>query len=145
MKLILTATDGSVGADRALKLATDLAVTSNAILHVVNVIEQFGPASETLDCYSGALRAPVVDELEAMSADILLRAKERALAQGVKRVETETRTGPAAATILEVAKDEDADMIVVGKRGRGRIAGLVLGSVSQKIACEAFCPVVIAP
>lgn len=145
MKLIVAATDGSVGADRALKLAAELALMSHAVLHVVNVIDQFGPATESLECYSGTLRAPVVDALEAISADILLKAKQRALAQGVKAIETETRTGPAAATILDIAKDEDADIIVIGKRGRGRVAGLLLGSVSQKVACEAFCPVVIAP
>ena len=61
------------------------------------------------------------------------------------RVVRAHRTGPVAETIIEIAREEGADAIVVGKRGHGRVAGLLLGSVSQKVVCEAFCPVVVAP
>ena len=49
---------------------------------------------------------------------------------------------PARALLEQGA---DADLIVVGSRGRGGIAGLLLGSVSQKVAEDAVCPVVIVP
>jgi len=51
--------------------------------------------------------------------------------------------GGAASAILETAKD--ADLVVVGSRGRGGFAGLLLGSVGSQVAQEATCAVVVIP
>jgi nucleotide-binding universal stress UspA family protein len=51
--------------------------------------------------------------------------------------------GLSASALLEAAKG--ADLLVVGSRGRGGFAGLLLGSVSQQVAQHAECPVVIVP
>lgn len=47
--------------------------------------------------------------------------------------------------IIEAAERGNADAIVIGRRGRGRLAGLLLGSVSQKVVTLAPCPVVVVP
>ena len=54
-----------------------------------------------------------------------------------------TVAGPPADVLVEVARD--ADLLVVGSRGRGAFAGLLLGSTSQRCAKRSTCPVVIVP
>lgn len=51
--------------------------------------------------------------------------------------------GEAAEAIIEVANTRKSDLIVMGSRGLGRLAGLVLGSTSQKVVAHAPCPVLI--
>jgi nucleotide-binding universal stress UspA family protein len=51
--------------------------------------------------------------------------------------------GHTATGLIEIARD--ADLLVVGSRGRGELAGLLLGSVSQRCAERATCPVVVVP
>ena len=58
-------------------------------------------------------------------------------------VERHVEEGPAADVIVDAS--EDADLIVVGTRGRGAIATLVLGSTSQAVIHHAGRPVVVVP
>ena len=59
------------------------------------------------------------------------------------RYRTVMEDGPAAAVIARVADDENADVIVMGRRGRGGIAELVLGSVSHALVLQSRRPVLI--
>ncbi len=52
--------------------------------------------------------------------------------------------GEAAEAILETAKSESADLIVMGRRGLGRLQGLLVGSVSERVARHASVPVFLA-
>ena len=141
IKRILAATDNSDSAHRALEAAAELAKRTGAALIIVNVEQgYFDPDLRPLRDTD-----ELGDVLEARSREILLRAKELAQEIGVANIQTISGLGDAAAFILDVAKRENVDLIVVGKRGRGRLAGLLLGSVSQHVVTLAPCSVHIVP
>ena len=73
---------------------------------------------------------------------ILQRAVEHTKGR-ITDVTTELREAPDAEAILEEAETHHCDLIVMGTRGLGRLAGLLLGSVSQKVVQHARCPVLL--
>ena len=68
-------------------------------------------------------------------------ARERARGIGVTTILLESRTGDVAQTIVDIAREKNVENIVVGKRGVGRIGGLLLG----KIVRLAPKPVTVVP
>jgi nucleotide-binding universal stress UspA family protein len=143
MQRVLVATDGSEGAGRALTTAAELAKAAVAELIIVNV-EQ-GRLSDNLEAMRETEQASADEILYAMSTRILTRAQTKAATLGVAKIRTYSGLGDAAGFILEVAKNEQADIIVVGRRGRGRLMGLLIGSVSQKLVSLAPCKVLVVP
>jgi len=88
-----------------------------------------------------------VDDLaliEALGETVLEDARERAEEAGVRNVHVATLDGDEAEAVVEHAEQTGADLIVAGSRGLGRLKGLVLGSVSRKIATHAKMSVLIA-
>jgi nucleotide-binding universal stress UspA family protein len=61
-----------------------------------------------------------------------------------ERLQTHVRIGKAAETVLQVAIDYDADLIIVGTHGRRGLDRFLLGSVAEKLVRGAHCPVLIA-
>ncbi len=142
MRHIMVATDGSQGADRAVDVAADFAKTLGGELSILTVggnlsgdeMRQIARAERDLG-----------DALDAISNQILMQSKERARRIGVSTVKVEVAWGDPAEAIIETARREQVDAIVVGRRGRGQLAGLLLGSVSQKVASLAPCIVIVVP
>nr|WP_273545378.1 universal stress protein [Sinorhizobium medicae] len=62
---------------------------------------------------------------------------------GADRVDARVEPGDYAETILGVADEVDADLIVVGSRGLGGLRGLLVGSVSQKVVQHSDCSVLV--
>jgi nucleotide-binding universal stress UspA family protein len=52
--------------------------------------------------------------------------------------------GDPAESIIQTAESEKADLIVMGRRGRGKLQGLLMGSVSERVARHAQVPVLLA-
>ncbi|MGA9084441.1 MAG: universal stress protein [Pseudolabrys sp.] len=142
MQRIIVATDGSSGANRAVDAAATLAKTSSADLVILTIGGNItGAELRELAGVSGDLSKT----MEAAANNVLGQARKRALRIGARNVKLQTGWGDPAETIIDTVRRGKADMLVVGRRGRGRLSGLLLGSVSQKLATLAPCVVVIVP
>ena len=133
---ILVAVDHSEISDRALDAARDLALLSEGEVWVLRMRER-----EVAVKTGVALSDESMDEASAAVA----AAVDRLTAAGVKAhgdVGT-TLFGYAARNIVDDAKEHDVDVIVMGSRGRGDLAGLILGSTAHKVIHLADRPVLI--
>ncbi|HWA88748.1 MAG TPA: universal stress protein [Rhizomicrobium sp.] len=138
---IVAAVDGSDHSTRALEFAAKLAASFRAELVIVTVSQRM--VDEELRRFGRIESATIGDILEQEAAALLLAAKTRAEALGAARISTAAEEGDPAAALLEHTRGTDA--LVIGRRGRGRLAGLLLGSVSQKLAALSPVPVTIVP
>jgi nucleotide-binding universal stress UspA family protein len=145
MKRILVATDGSDGAHRAVDYAAQWAKNDGAELLIVNVIGGYGLPEKVFRAFTQAHQAWLEEMLGSLSADMLTQARDRARTAGSTRILLESRSGDVAETIIEIAQEKGADVVVLGKRGAGRVAKLLLGSVSQKLVSLAPLPVMVIP
>jgi len=136
MMRVLLATDGSGDALAAATWLAQFPVPSGSRLRVVSVVSI--PPS--------ALDLPTVRDFIASLREEARRAAESARAQLATRfVESDTRVleGDARETILREAVEWRADLIVLGARGLGTVAGFLLGSVSLGVARHARCSVLV--
>jgi nucleotide-binding universal stress UspA family protein len=143
MKKILVAIDGSAGSDRAVDVAAELAKALGAGLLILTILEP--PSRETVEAYRTIEHVPESEVAALIAHGLLTNARERAKRAGATDVQHQVETGDPTEMILKVALQRAADAIVVGKRGRGSLVGLLLGSVSQKLVTLAPCNVVVVP
>jgi nucleotide-binding universal stress UspA family protein len=138
MEKIVVGIDGSPAATAALEWAIGEARLRGARLLVV---QAWGvPVLAYATPYGAGPTVELVDSERKAAAAALDAVVERVDTEGVD-VRRAVVEGSAAQSLLEAA--EDADLLVVGSRGHGGFAGLLLGSVSQQCAQHALCPVVI--
>jgi nucleotide-binding universal stress UspA family protein len=131
--------DGSPGAEAALRFAAEEATLRGLPLRIVCAWEA-PPAT-----YVGEAFAPTPDafvEAERRAEEVLRSAVELAAGLGVE-AEGVAIEGHPATKLIDQARD--ATLLVVGSRGHGTAASLLLGSVSQRLAHHAPCPLVIVP
>ncbi|MFD1213491.1 universal stress protein [Arthrobacter sp. GCM10027362] len=130
---IVVGVDGSEGSVAALRAARDLARLKGCSLEAVTawhypvVVSDFPAIQWNPEDDAAAILAEAVHE--AFGADV---------PPGLRQTIAE---GQPARVLAEASRD--ADMLVVGSRGRGGFAGLLLGSVSSTVAAHARCPVLI--
>jgi nucleotide-binding universal stress UspA family protein len=142
---ILAATDGSDAAERAVDFAATLATRLGATLQILNVVAISDTPPQGLEDLARWEHMTPGEFRNAMSERILLSAAQRAKKLGVSDAQLASQLGDVAALIIDIAKTGAADVIVLGKRGLGRLPGLLLGSVSQKLVSVAPCAVIVVP
>lgn len=139
IKRIVLALDGSPESDYALPVAQELASAMGAAVTIVHVREMMlAPA------VGGVPRRINEGEIETkirgQAAEL-----EAAGNGGDLRLIASTYAGGPANDIVAVASEVDAELIVVGTRGLGLIAGILLGNVTQRLLQIAPCPVLAIP
>jgi nucleotide-binding universal stress UspA family protein len=140
VKRIVVGIDGSDGSRRALAWALDYA--ESARVDTVRCVHAFDPPLAWIDV--GTEYADAIVEHATRQASAELDAVLSAVAAPTEvAVERSVQQGSAADVLVESSRD--ADLLVVGSRGRGGFAGLLLGSVSQRCVERAPCPVVVVP
>jgi nucleotide-binding universal stress UspA family protein len=139
-KNILVGIDGSEFSPAALRLAGRLATALDAPLKVLTCLgysdfylpERMPPG--------GDLDTPA--ELEAIARRLMEQAIERAFGQErPEHLVAVVKAGSPAKVLVEESRD--AQLLVVGRRGRGGLLGQLMGSVSAACTAHAHCPVVV--
>jgi nucleotide-binding universal stress UspA family protein len=137
-KTVVVGVDGSPGSRKALMWAAAEAADHNADLVVVNVWEH------TLLPPAGSVSVSeryVPDPSQRTSDELVQVIKEELGDDPPILVRPHVKQGRPAKVLIE--ESAGADLLVVGQRGHGGFAGLVLGSVSQHVASYAKCPVTV--
>src|ERR671923_315512 len=128
MSAFVVGTDGSRAAEGAVEKVIELVRGSGVTVHLVCAY----PGRSTLERLGMSARQEPVD-LRGVAADVLARAELRFREAGFE-VEKHAREGDPAQTIIDVASEQNAELIVVGARGNSGIRRFLLGSVSSKLS-----------
>lgn len=138
---ILVPSDGSAQSHKAAAVAADLAKTQSAQVVGVYVIDPF-PFIGIGDASAAGLQA-YMSEAQAAAGKSLALIREMCEARGVAYAGDTIERSSAHDGILETAKAEGCDLIVMGSHGRTGLQALILGSVAQKVLTHATVPVLV--
>jgi nucleotide-binding universal stress UspA family protein len=137
---IVVGIDGSPGSKAALAWALDLAARRHAPIRLVHAFESsiydVRLSSDVVPGTGGQLRNAAQRMMDEAAAEVTASHPELHLT-------TRLEAGPAAGTLIE--ESDDADTVVVGNRGSGGFADLVVGSTALHVASRAHCTVVAVP
>ena len=137
MKQIVIATDGSPSAEEAVEVGLELAKEQGADVTFVHVL----PPDEFAGGRSGT--HPITHRTEIDESETALKGAEDAAGTAGISYALERISGETVESIVALAESKNADLIVVGSRGRGAITATLLGSVSRGVLNHAKRPVLI--
>jgi nucleotide-binding universal stress UspA family protein len=134
---VLLAVDGSEHALHAARTAADLARTVQAKEFRIVVVYDFIPP------YLGEPNLQFAIDARMEESQNIMKTAIEAVGDLPCEIHTEVIEGSPAEAIINVATTRASEVIVIGSRGLGTLAGLLLGSTSQKVVAHAPCPVLI--
>jgi nucleotide-binding universal stress UspA family protein len=132
---ILAAYDGSPQSEKAVELAFSLAESVDASILIFAVARPPEPATSVeLEAVLDAAREHYQEEFKKVLETVRARGLD---------VKTDIAVGHPGEQIIHRAEVEKVDLIVLGRRGRSKLARMVLGSVSERVLRYAHCPVMV--
>lgn len=134
----LVAVDGSLGSEAGIDAFSRKLRARSASIRVVHVLEAAPALWE-----AGREQTSFIEVLDTRAAQVLSWALEALERRGLQ-AESEWRQGNPAAQILEAARENGSDVIVVGSRGHSAIREMVLGGITHRILRHAPCNVLCA-
>jgi nucleotide-binding universal stress UspA family protein len=134
---IVVGTDGSSGAEAAIQKVIELASGSGATVNLVCAY----PGRSTLERIGMSARQESVD-MRGVAADVIARDARR-LEEAGFQVEKHVREGEPAHVILDVADEQNAELIVVGAQGSSSGRRFTLGGVPSKLSHHASASLLI--
>ena len=137
-KTIAVGTDGSDTSLRAVRTAASMAAAYDAELIIVSA---FGSHENVGTRSGGTAETPIISE--DMSQTFLKSAQDVAAEEGASKVRIIAKSGDPVATMLEVGKYHQVDLLVVGNKGIHSVRGRVFGSVATEITRKAHADVVV--
>lgn len=150
---ILVALDYLADMSQIFEQAVDLAVKYQASLYILHCIEPHNaplPEVSAMAAYSGVLDENLVaaqqEDLHQQIAKISAWLQEQAAIaeeKGVPTVKVDYKVGESREEICTTAKEWDADIVVIGRRGLRGISEMLLGSVSNYVVHHAPCSVMV--
>jgi nucleotide-binding universal stress UspA family protein len=136
---ILAPVDGSSHSKKALEFACDLASKFNARISIIHVVDS-SAGEQTLVMGSSHMTIPAPrEEILKTGKSVIDAAADIASKAGCVVEQTDVLSGSVANNILDYADEHSVDTIVMGSRGLGNVAGLLLGSISHKVSHLAKC------
>jgi len=143
---ILLAVDGSVCSDRATQLVASLPLPPGSAVRIVAVLQPLADALALSYAAAGDASATIESEEERDARHLreAIGRAETALRRDGLTVDGYLVRGRPASSIVEEAARMPADLVVVGSRGHGTIATMVLGSTAAEVVDHAPCPVLVA-
>ena len=139
IKTVVFPTDFSNGARAAMDSALSLAKDYGAKLILLYVIQDINVAEWYIPSSISAM--DLVDELQKSAAKEMGKWAGEAAKAGVKDVEHLVVRGVPFVEIIRIAREKNADMIVIGTHGRTGIDHMLFGSTAEKVVRKAHCPV----
>lgn len=139
IKRILVGVDGSEASYEAARLAAEIAIRFGARLTLAYVIPTL-----LLPPDAYGLTAADVEQEHRTHADRLLADTMTKLGEPGVQVEPLVLTGPPAESLAEAALADDVGLLVVGSRGRGAVARMLLGSVTDRLVHISKKPVLVS-
>lgn len=138
---VLLALDGSRSAELARQAVDALRLRDGSIVDVVAVVE---PLVDVLPAYPvGVVDVGRSDERAAQELRLVLDEAAAKLERPGLIVRRTVLVGRPASTIVDLATEVRAELILMGSRGRGPLKSMVLGSVSAEVVDHAPCPVLV--
>ncbi len=137
-RTIVVAVDGSESSNKALDAATTLAAQCRAAMHLVFVRHHGAVVFAPYELAAFPVEEELGRQAEVILAEQVSKVQE-AQCISAENLHSHLVTGDPGRSVVEVANEVQADLIILGSKGHSDIAGLLLGSVSHKICNLAAC------